>query len=321
MTLIVDISFQKSDKSQRIVLNENDELIVGRQNERTLLSADPRLSRRHFSIRLRGGEILIEHLSKTNPTLLAPEDSSDFQPIRGRQKLAKSCRIIAGFHRFILTLEGAHSTAPTPGDLAGSGWGDVDDDRDASTPQRSAKSVPVTRRTDPDAGRAPFRFDDSLDDIPARESTTQQSRPAVNLFESEQPPERVDSRKRSSVKPRDPQTSDFYINTSKPAATDGSEGEATHTPPPAQRKVEFSAKPKSQSNVEPNRSPQRDSNPFLDFDDESKSSTKLPAKKTNPSQEKKLETSKSEDKKKKASSENDFPRKLHFPVADNFFDD
>lgn len=320
MTLIVDISFQKSDKSQRIVLNENDELIVGRQNEKTLLSADPRLSRRHFSIRLRGGEILIEHLSKTNPTLLAPEDSSDFQPIRGQQKLSQSCRIIAGFHRFILTLEGAQTTAQSPmGDLSGAGWGDIDDDdSDVATINHPPQAAPVTRRTDPDSGRAPFRFDDSLDDVPTRESAARQPRPAVNLFESEQPPERVESRKRSSTKARDPQTSDFFINKSQPSGSRDS-GVGADSPPSQQKPAP--PKPPSEPEVEPSRSSERESNPFLDFDDDSKPAVKPPTEKPTPVQEKKPEAPKSDDKKKKSSPENDFPRKLHFPVADNFFDD
>ncbi len=173
MTVIVDVSLAKSSKRRRVVLDDNDELLVGRQNEDVLLGPDQRLSRRHFSLRHVDGQVEIKHLSRTNPTLVAPDQSSDFQPVDDIRVEYDNCRIIAGSHRFVLTLEKAETLEQEmiPDIDPQSSWSDVDDSHHHPAPGNSL------RETRPDTGPAPFSFDDSLDE---REVQRQIARDAAN---------------------------------------------------------------------------------------------------------------------------------------------
>ncbi|MEL7498547.1 MAG: FHA domain-containing protein [Planctomycetota bacterium] len=308
MTLIVDISFQKSDRSQRVVLEVDDELVVGRLNKKTLLSPDPRLSRRHFIIRHVDGGIELEHLSKTNPTLVASENSSDFQPIRSSENLFQSCRIIAGFHRFVLTLERAdtqeHSSIPEFG-AAGS-WTDVDDDDEA--PAAPPRPIPAKRATKPNS-EARFRFDDSLDEdaatLPkhaeARSHDDQDSNDnayRTQFFESEDIPHSDDVASKT-FKSRDPVETDFED----------------------EERVERQA-------AESPKAPAAKKKDFISFEDSvvADSSAKSPPKPANqpPKDPPSKDSDRSSSSKKKQEDDQDddgFPRKMIFPVADNFFDD
>ena len=134
MTLVIDISCKGASSCQRILLEDGDALCVGRANETLDLVSDPRLSRKHFNLRYSNREIEITHLSRTNPTLVAGEGSADFIEINGKQVESSSCRIIAGSHRFVVTLEAPDSViAPTlSGENNAENWSDVDAESDAN---------------------------------------------------------------------------------------------------------------------------------------------------------------------------------------------
>ena len=104
MTLIIDVSCSGASNTGRIKLKTGDTFLVGRSNTDSSLIADARLSRKHFSIHYADDHIEITHLSKTNPTLVASEGSSNFAKVRDVIVERNSCRIIAGSHRFILTV-------------------------------------------------------------------------------------------------------------------------------------------------------------------------------------------------------------------------
>lgn len=317
MTLIVDISYQKSDKSRRIVLEDRDELLVGRLNDQVLLTADPRMSRRHFLIRHADGEIQLEHLSKTNPTLLASENSSDFRPISGQQTQMHSCRIIAGFHRFVLTIERAETIqhSPVPEFDAITSWGDVDDE---PAPQQGPVSANRITCSDAD-DRAPFRFDDSVDEGQAIASVNRKHPPATpnRFFDSEESPA-------SNATPSHSFTSRDAVSTdTDDAAEDPPPRSATSSadadenvnrneshadqPAPAER-------PKSPPRPERETAPERsfidfaDSESVVEDDDASRFDRPKNSGSTPP-------------KKKDDQPQDDFPKKMNFPIADSFFDD
>jgi len=112
MSLVVNISCTGSNKTKRVVLNDGDTLNVGRTNHEATLVVDARLSRKHFTIRYVDGRIEITHLSHTNPTLVAAQNSSDFQKVKGVRTESNGCRIMAGSHRFILTVSKPDSVPP-----------------------------------------------------------------------------------------------------------------------------------------------------------------------------------------------------------------
>lgn len=316
MTLIVDISYQKSDKSRRIVLEDRDELLVGRLNDQVLLTADPRMSRRHFLIRHADGEIQLEHLSKTNPTLLASENSSDFRPISGQQTQLHSCRIIAGFHRFVLTIERAETIqhSPVPEFDAITSWGDVDDD-----PVPHQGPVSANRITCSDADdRAPFRFDDSVDEGQAIASVNRKQPPATpnRFFDSEESPV-SDATPSHSFTSRDAVSTDSDDDAENPPAirtplpTDQdkndnrSDSNSDHSIP--------AEPPKSPPRPERETAPERS---FIDFTDSESvvddDASRFDRSKTSGS---------TPPKKKDDQPQDDFPKKMNFPIADSFFDD
>lgn len=129
MTLVIDVSCKGSSQARRFVLQDRQSLEVGRSNEELKLVSDARLSRKHFSVRYEGGRIEVTHHSRTNPTLIAVEGSSDFQKVRGSQWEDRNCRLIAGSHRFVLTIEKPDSViAPTlSGEENSDFWSDVDE--------------------------------------------------------------------------------------------------------------------------------------------------------------------------------------------------
>ena len=128
MTLVIDITCKGSSAGQRVLLEDGDTLNVGRANETLGLGADPRLSRKHFILRYCNREIEITHLSKTNPTLVAGEGSTDFAEVTGKQVEPHGCRIIAGSHRFVALVEAPDSIIePTlSGEDQAEIWSDVD---------------------------------------------------------------------------------------------------------------------------------------------------------------------------------------------------
>ena len=128
MTLVLDITCKGSSEGQRVLLEDGDTLEVGRANETLNLSADPRLSRKHFILRYVNREIEITHLSRTNPTLVASEGSSDFVEVTGRQVESRECRIIAGSHRFVVVVEGRETVIEPmlSGEAQAEIWSDVD---------------------------------------------------------------------------------------------------------------------------------------------------------------------------------------------------
>lgn len=132
MTLVIDVSCKGSSSGQRILLEDGETLNVGRANESLDLVADPRLSRKHFILRYCNREIEITHLSRTNPTLVASEGSTDFTEVNGKQVEASGCRIIAGSHRFVAVVEAPDSIIePTlSGEDQAEIWSDVDSQSD-----------------------------------------------------------------------------------------------------------------------------------------------------------------------------------------------
>ena len=113
MTLVVDVTCKGSDRSRRFVLEDGQELEIGRANEDLNLAADPRLSRQHFILRYLDRQIEIRHLSRTNPTMVASRGCK-FTQVNGTRTEEDSCRIIAGSHQIVLTLEEPDSViAPT----------------------------------------------------------------------------------------------------------------------------------------------------------------------------------------------------------------
>ena len=302
MTVIIDISFKKSDRSKRVVLEEGQDLVIGRSNEDVLMTSDPRLSRKHFRISHQAGCIELEHLSRTNPTLVAAENSSDFQKLRGSESYQTSCRIIAGFHRFVVTLETAETLehSPMPEFNVASSWSDMDDDESDNDPIIQP-AVSPTRATRPDSG-ARFSFDDSVDNEPAPNRAARKNQREPISFESEFQP--VD---------RAPQ-----INSTRPnSKQDRQDRPANHD-----SKATDVDESHSITQRENNRSPQvskskkRDS--FISFSDTDDVETDSDSGTKKPSKADKKKKSKSADK---SDDQSGFPKKLNFPVADNFFDD
>lgn len=111
MTLVIEISCTGSNKAKRMVLKNGESLEIGRSNSDASLVVDARLSRKHFAIRFIDGQIEVTHISQTNPTMVAPQGSSDFAKIKGIHCEPDGCRIIAGSHRFVLTVAKPESVA------------------------------------------------------------------------------------------------------------------------------------------------------------------------------------------------------------------
>jgi hypothetical protein len=238
MTLVIDVSCKGSSQTKRFVLNDNDVMHIGRSNEELNLASDPRLSRKHFIVRYDDGSVEIEHLSSTNPTLLAPEGSADFKKVNGTHLERASCRIIAGSHRFVLTVEKPDSVIEaTLSDADHSDfWSDVDDDDQEPIPEspKGSNSVETLREPETRIGgstRKPVQnlFDD--DSVqPAGEDLTRprqssqprqnsQTEPVVQQPESPrqtEPPKQPEPKQSepakpdSGAKPFFPITDDFF---------------------------------------------------------------------------------------------------------------
>jgi hypothetical protein len=168
------------------LLEDEQTLEVGRANEKLRLASDPRLSRKHFVIRYKDRQIEITHLSRTNPTLVAVEDSPEFEPVQGKQIEERSCRIIAGSHRFVAVVEAPDSIIePTlSGEDHDEIWSDVDAEpdplsdsfdeplSDPSKPVDSARAtlaganVPKSPPPSPapQSSKPVFSLDDSIDE-------------------------------------------------------------------------------------------------------------------------------------------------------------
>lgn len=288
MTAIVEISFKNSDRSKTVVLEAGDELVIGRSNEDMLMTPDPRLSRRHFLIRYRNGQVELEHLSRTNPTLVASADSRDFQKIKGSTSFVNGCRIIAGFHRFIVTLE-SQQTLQQSNDSEfspASSWGDLPSDANDPilpvSPQRATHAEPAAR----------FSFDDSIDYDPSQRSkpgsTSKPKRSAIS-FESEFQP----------ADPAPPIPAEKRAAKPKPKP-------AIDEPSVEERRKEKPAK------VKPTPK-KRES--FISFNDDSESFEPAKDENTSATPTKKKAKTPPEEK------QSGFSKKLNFPVTDSFFDD
>lgn len=156
MKLIVDISCRGVEETLRAYLEEGQELVVGRENKDILLQEDRTLSRRHFSLRFSGDMIEVSHHSSTNPTLISDFETNSFRQVRGTDTERESCRIIAGKHRFVASLESFES-ATVSGDI-NEIWSDYADDEDLSgsldsfeiAPQAQLRSPELTAREIPE---------------------------------------------------------------------------------------------------------------------------------------------------------------------------
>ena len=104
MSLLIKALRKGSRHIQKLELQANQELVMGRSTKKLGLEGDPRLSRKHFKLQYTGDEIVVTHLSKTNPTLIAEEGIEDFRPVTGDCSVKVNCRIIAGSYRFQLEL-------------------------------------------------------------------------------------------------------------------------------------------------------------------------------------------------------------------------
>lgn len=178
MTLVIDVTCRGNSYSRRLILEDGDELEVGRANEELKLTPDPQLSRRHFILKYANRQIEITHLSRTNPTLIADDGSADFQPINGRHVAVGGCRVIAGSHRFVAVVEAPDSViSPTlSGDANAQIWSDVDDEEPSSHPLNDPFDDSVHNPispSNPEPHRAPasdssgpafFNMDDSVED-------------------------------------------------------------------------------------------------------------------------------------------------------------
>lgn len=102
MTLHIEVGKKGSQSTEKIELQNGQEITIGRDQPQ--FSGDPRLSRVHFSILFKDNQIVVQHLSKTNPTYVSATESERFEPIAGQYIEQSSCRIAAGDHRFTLTV-------------------------------------------------------------------------------------------------------------------------------------------------------------------------------------------------------------------------
>lgn len=109
MNLSIEIYCRGTDKTKRCQISDGDSIVFGRSNADYNLIDDPRLSRKHFSVQLSGSKIIIRHLSKTNPTLVASEGSNDFHVVEKVHEEPIGCRIIAGSHRLMLRVLDSHN--------------------------------------------------------------------------------------------------------------------------------------------------------------------------------------------------------------------
>jgi hypothetical protein len=125
MTLIIEISCRGISGTRRLELEAGQEIVVGRDNTDLLLTKDQTLSRQHFRLSYFENSITVEHLSRTNPTLVASEGSSDFKKVVDSTCELRACRIIAGSHRFVAAVE-----TPDSATISGHSheiWSDVDE--------------------------------------------------------------------------------------------------------------------------------------------------------------------------------------------------
>ena len=228
MSLVINISCTGSDETKRVVLNDGETLKIGRTNHEATLVVDPRLSRKHFMIRFIDGLIEITHLSHTNPTLVAAQGSSDFQKVKGERSESGGCRIMAGSHRFILTVSQPDSVDPmgfsddlsaheTPDGSHAHFWSDVDSEPshpvlegEGAGRTDSAESRPRSR---PPAETVPIARENL-----AEEKTPHQHVTQPNVFfdddepfeEDVEPPAKPPEKKPKTKKPFFPIGDDFF---------------------------------------------------------------------------------------------------------------
>lgn len=166
MTLIIDVSCRGVDQTRRLQLEEGEEIVVGRDNSELILRKDQTLSRRHFALRYANGSITVKHLSKTNPTLMASEGSSEFQRISETQIESRTCRIIAGHHRFVATLE-SYESATISGDI-NEIWSDFEEQDEVQEVEQAKIKPPVldseNNKTVEQIEKPVFTWDDSVDE-------------------------------------------------------------------------------------------------------------------------------------------------------------
>lgn len=174
MTLVIDVTCRGNSYSRRLILEDGDQMEIGRANEELNLTPDPQLSRRHFVLKYSNRQIEVTHLSRTNPTLIADEGSADFQPVNGRQVASGGCRIIAGSHRFVAVIEAPDSViSPTlSGDENAQIWSDVDEEDSVAQPfddsfcdpTPASKPDPHRAAQSDSSGAAFFNLDDSVEE-------------------------------------------------------------------------------------------------------------------------------------------------------------
>ena len=289
MTLIIDVSCSGASNTGRIKLKPGDTFLVGRSNTDSSLIADARLSRKHFSIHYADDHIEITHLSRTNPTLVASEGSSNFAKVRDVIVERQSCRIIAGSHRFILTVaqpatEIANPTADAaafrPSDsvesvqIGDEQYDDVPLARPAPPPESDFWSDEVDAAPVVDLAQGKTQTDESFD------------RPAFKV-----PPERDELLSKEPIAPSEAQ---------EPATQPAAEKSAPAGPPDASP-APF--EPSEFADAPTRRVPQTPPPAAHVFDDDDSKTTERSADETikhkQPHQ----------------------PDKIVFPIAEDFFDD
>lgn len=167
MTLIIDVSCRGVDETRRLQLEEGEEILVGRENRDVVLRKDQTLSRQHFLLRNSNSSIVVKHLSKTNPTLMAPEGSSEFLRVTETQTEFRTCRIIAGSHRFVATLESLDSATISGG--SNGIWSDFEEEDGGEVGEVDATSnkipLPSPLVDSGEQSEKPvFTWDDSVDE-------------------------------------------------------------------------------------------------------------------------------------------------------------
>lgn len=208
MTLVIEVSCTSSRDTKRLELEDGKSLEIGRSNEELHLFNDARLSRRHFEIRYADGKIEITHLSRTNPTLVASDGSTEFKKVEGTRTENGSCRIIAGSHRFVLIVEKTDSVLEqtmSGGEPHGF-WSDVDGDSKDSVVAVDSEPTPAGRasptiqdhqppKAQPERPKSDF-FD--VEDAPTEKKTSQSA------------PKSTKSPKSRTKKPFFPVADDFF---------------------------------------------------------------------------------------------------------------
>lgn len=324
MTLLIKVIRKGASQPQQIELQPHEEVVFGREHRGLKLEDDPRLSRRHFQVQYNGREMVITHLSQTNPTLIAQDDETEFKEIKRYLMLTSNCRIIAGSHRFQLEMFPApvveeDSFYNLPAAMAGITTG-------------MASSIPVERRSDWDQSLADQDWQSSashLGELPSLEDlselpATRESLPQPNT-RVEQPtlkaPPTEPSKRRESETIKLPSAP----TPSKSRQKTRAEKSALQAPVPSSARGNAATQPASPP--QPRFSFDDDDGADNEFDSESSQPifsppSRLPAKSASKSGSKteSKSSSKSNSQTNSKSNSKSNTGKPVFPIEDDFYD-